>query len=1115
MSKNGISKRILSICITAVMIFSAIGVIPPGAKVYAGVKTGTCEFFEGENVNDQDYGATAAPVQSYLVKSGTGYMIVQAGISSGNYGIEYYDQQFNRTGYTEIGMELPLFGAFYESGDNYYIVSGQENPQETDDVEVIRLTKYDKNWNRISSVGVYGANTYLPFVAGSCRIDTTGDYMVIRTAHQMYKATENGENHQANMTLLINTDSMEVLDKSCKVANIHKGYVSHSFNQFVKLENNKMIAVDHGDAYPRAIVLTKNPLDITQGSITSSDVSSVNILNIFGGTGDNNTGASVGGLEVMDNSYLVAGASVVQDMDDPNFDWWNSKTRNAFIASVNKSTNEVTMNWLTDYVDCDDSLTRTTSTPHLIKIDDSKCLVMWSRESEDKIYYATVDESGKLTSEIYSETGHLSDCVPLQVDGKLIWYVWNNNSTDFYTLSLGDMSLDITERTYFHTNEPIALDGTTATLKCIKCGKEKTGTVLTDYNVLWKKASDTYYSSSIAHMEQDEKCIIRFSNMPTSGDSNFRSMVVELADPSMGSVSMPYFDGEATITWAKEGKAVIYIYPSAVKGLDGAEKFKRTYEIWVGDMPLSGKQSSAWCTESVTYTGQPLEPSAGISGLTKGKDYEITYKNNVNAGTGTAVFTGIGNYTGTIEVNFTIEPKSLTSLKRTLSSRSLKYTGSEIMPDVEIAGLTQGKDFELTYTNNVNVGTAKVTVKGIGNYKGSATEQFLITAKSIKSMEPSLDQYSFVYTGTNIRPAGTIEGLTADKDYQLSYRNNINAGTAQAVFTGIGNYTGSATEQFLITAKSIKSMEPSLDQYSFVYTGTNIRPAGTIEGLTADKDYQLSYRNNINAGTAQAVFTGIGNYTGQTTCDFEITPASITDKNVNLLEDRYTYNGTALEPEVSVEGLVKDKDYQITYADNINTGTATATITGIGNYKDSVEKQFTIDQIDISEMKATLGTTAYQYNGFKRMPKVTISGLVQNRDYKVTYANNKNVGKATVTIAGVGNYKGKITKTFKINPKGTSISKLSKSKKAFTVKWKKQSTKMASTRITGYQIRYSTSAKMTNAKIKTVIGYGKTSLKLSKLKAKKKYYVQVRTYKTVSGAKYYSSWSKVKSVKTQ
>ena len=132
----------------------------------------------------------------------------------------------------------------------------------------------------------------------------------------------------------------------------------------------------------------------------------------------------------------------------------------------------------------------------------------------------------------------------------------------------------------------------------------------------------------------------------------------------------------------------------------------------------------------------------------------------------------------------------------------------------------------------------------------------------------------------------------------------------------------------------------------------------------------------------------------------------------------------------------------------------------------------------------------------------------------MSYKNNKNVGKATLTIKGTGDYAGSITKTFKINPKGTSIVKLVKAKKAITVKWKKQPAKMAKSRITGYQIQLATNKKFTKGKkLVTVKGYKKVSKKIGKLKANKTYYVKVRTYKTVGGKTYYSGWSKVKTVR--
>ena len=168
-----------------------------------------------------------------------------------------------------------------------------------------------------------------------------------------------------------------------------------------------------------------------------------------------------------------------------------------------------------------------------------------------------------------------------------------------------------------------------------------------------------------------------------------------------------------------------------------------------------------------------------------------------------------------------------------------------------------------------------------------------------------------------------------------------------------------------------------------------------------------------------------------------------------------------------------------------------------------------------------LQATNYTYNGKVNKPSVSIidanGNTVSSANYNVSYATGrKNVGRYKVTVTFKGDkYSGSTYTYFNINPKGTSISKVTGAKKAFTVKWKKQSSKMATSTITGYQIRYSTSSKMTSAKTKTVKGYKSTSKKITKLSAKKKYYLQVRTYKTVSGKTYYSSWSGVKSVKTK
>ena len=117
---------------------------------------------------------------------------------------------------------------------------------------------------------------------------------------------------------------------------------------------------------------------------------------------------------------------------------------------------------------------------------------------------------------------------------------------------------------------------------------------------------------------------------------------------------------------------------------------------------------------------------------------------------------------------------------------------------------------------------------------------------------------------------------------------------------------------------------------------------------------------------------------------------------------------------------------------------------------------------------------------------------------------------------GKGSYTGTKTATFKINPKGTSVKKLKKAKRGFAVTWKKPS-KANLKQTTGYQVRWSLKKSMKGAKAKAVKATTKAgkkcTLKVSKLKGGKKYYVQVRTYKKTGGKTYYSSWSKAKTVK--
>lgn len=173
------------------------------------------------------------------------------------------------------------------------------------------------------------------------------------------------------------------------------------------------------------------------------------------------------------------------------------------------------------------------------------------------------------------------------------------------------------------------------------------------------------------------------------------------------------------------------------------------------------------------------------------------------------------------------------------------------------------------------------------------------------------------------------------------------------------------------------------------------------------------------------------------------------------------------------------------------------------------------DKVVIKAIKgATLSATSFVYNGKAIKPSVTVKDKankkIASKYYTVTYKNNKNIGKATVKITFKGNYKGSITKTFKIVPASTKITKITKGKKALQIKWNKQIKET-----TGYQIEYSTNKNFKNAKSVTVSKNTNTSKTIKSLHSKTKYYVRIRTYKTVGKTKYVSAWSSVKSATTK
>ena len=396
----------------------------------------------------------------------------------------------------------------------------------------------------------------------------------------------------------------------------------------------------------------------------------------------------------------------------------------------------------------------------------------------------------------------------------------------------------------------------------------------------------------------------------------------------------------------------------------------------------------------------------------------------------------------------------------------------------------------------------------------------------------SQDPTKHVYNGQAHEPVyginkGSGNKLVEGVDYTVEYKENVNVGVAEYTVTAVegSKYTGTYSSTFPIIAYDLSTGASITRIKNQQYTGFDIEPKPAVyvgnTKLVEGKDYTLAYMNNKTLGTGRVYVTGMGNYGGRTSAIFSIVGDvwEITSDCIADIPD-YQYTGSVITPVLKVVvdavTLKKDTDYIVSVQSAKELGTATVTIEGIGKYTGVVQKQFNIVQSDVATATVKLSSSKFYYDGRSKKPTATIvkSGrtLISGTDYSLTYTNNTFIGTGKVTIKGKGNYKGSKTMTFTISLKGTTIKKVKGAKKKFTITWNKQ---MDQTN--GYQIRYSLkkSMKKSKTKTKTVKSITATKLVVKKLKAKKKYYVQIRTYKQLGSKYYYSSWSKKKTVKTK
>lgn len=616
------------------------------------------------------------------------------------------------------------------------------------------------------------------------------------------------------------------------------------------------------------------------------------------------------------------------------------------------------------------------------------------------------------------------------------------------------------------------------------------------------------------------------------------------------------------ISYPREFEYWQYTSTGKVSGISGSTDCN----FWYFDkdrqmIPEAGKSAISDCkvtlgTKNYTYSGAPKKPKVTVKTadgtvLTKDTDYKVSYMKNVKIGTAYAMITGIGDYSGRKLVSFKINTEKLDSkyVTSSISYSSCRYTGKERKPAVVVKykdeQLKKGTNYTVTYENNIYPGTAGVTIKGLGNYEGIINKYLEFTINKAKlTFEDVYD----IDIPCDAKPFNT--DITVNSDGILSYASD-NEEIATVSDDGTITLTGTvgsckitvscAEADYYVSGSTsfVLNVNESLhgDNHTYGDWKTVKQPTCTEDGLKRrvcsickhkeEEKLPALGHTEVTDPAVDATCETAGLTEGKhcSVCgevieaQIEIMPLGHDYQEIkpgtktSCDEDGYTPLEECSRCKKRIGGELQKATGHV--FDFVPSKRASTKSSGklvekclVCGFVKSTEK---IPQIK----KVTLSRTSFVYNKKSRHPYVTVTdvngNVIKKSNYDADYSKGrKAVGKYTVKIKFKEKYRGTVTKSFKIVPKGTEIKKFKKITRGFTVYYKKQSVQTSA-----YQIKYSTKKDMSSAKYVSVKNLKTTSKTIKNLKRNKKYYVQVRTYKVVNGTKFYSKWSKQRTVTTK
>lgn len=362
------------------------------------------------NRGDHDYrGYHARAVNSYLCENKSGGLTRVEFIDE-MVVIENYDQNFRYLSGRTIAPELPKWGGFF-AGENYnFLIYGQDNLGEDNGREVIRVVKYSKDWQRLGSGSMYGGEcqVYEIFRGASLRCAEYGGYLYILTASTAYAGSD-GLHHQGTLSVKVQQNSMAVSEG-------YIGGASHSFNQYIFINSDgNIVSSEHGDGYPRTLKFQIRVSDANIGKYDpiGSTYGRV-ILDIPGKIGQNFTGCQLGGVAEVSQGYVAA----------YNYNGMTNASKGQvyyyFVHNGSELGNTISL-----------AGPGNLSNPVLVPTGLNGGYLLWNRKvadmPSDNLFYVRYRADGTV-GPVQETTGLLSDCQPIQYNGKVVWYVTGSSS---------------------------------------------------------------------------------------------------------------------------------------------------------------------------------------------------------------------------------------------------------------------------------------------------------------------------------------------------------------------------------------------------------------------------------------------------------------------------------------------------------------------------------------------------------------------------------------------------------------------------------------------------------------------------------------------------------------